>query len=102
MSRSFRHVFGAGYAWRYITEEGIQKIADTFKNRKEEDKFSKIVDIQEIVKNDYNISPSRYIQTHNAETYRPIGEIVEELMELVKDAIVIDDELKSILVKPGF
>ncbi len=29
--------------------------------------------------NDYNISPSRYIHTSDAETYRPIAEIVADL-----------------------
>lgn len=95
-------IFEKGDPKNYITEEGINKIANTFKNWREEDKFSKIIDKEEIVKNDYNISPSRYIQTNDAETYRPIGEIVEELMELEKEAKEIDGELKSILSKLGF
>lgn len=35
---------------------------------------------EEIVKNDYNISPSRYIRTADEEEYRPMSEIVEELL----------------------
>ena len=45
----------------------------------EEEKLSCIVDHVELKKNDYNISPSRYIHTSDAETYRPLAEIVEEL-----------------------
>jgi len=41
-----------------------------------QDKLSRIVRFEELKKNDYNISPSRYIHTGDAETYRPIGEIV--------------------------
>jgi len=56
---------------------------------------------EEIVKNDYNISPSRYIQITDAETYRPIGEIVEELKTLEEEAKEIDGELKGILKRLG-
>ena len=57
---------------------------------KEEDKLSRIVELAEITKNDYNISPSRYIHTSDAETYRPIGEIVEELRTIEEEAREVD------------
>ena len=94
--------FVKGDPKNYIDENGIEKIAETFLNRKEEEKFSKIVTKEEIIKNDYNISPSRYIQTNDAEIYRPIGEIVDEFNELETEAKEIDNELKTILNKIGF
>ncbi len=39
------------------------------------------------------------IQITNAETYRPVGEIVEELKALEGETAGIDDELKEILEK---
>jgi len=75
--------------------------SETFKKFKDIDKFSRLVSKEEIVKNDYNISPSRYIQITDAETYRPIGEIVEELNTLEEEAAAIDTELKTILKKLG-
>ena len=62
--------------------EGQIEIGDTFIKWQEEEKFSHIVEKVEIVKNDYNISPSRYIHTGDIEEYRPIAEIVEELETL--------------------
>jgi len=94
--------FVKGDPKNYIDEGGIEKIADTFLNRKEEEKFSKIVKKEDIIKNDYNISPSRYIQTTDAEVYRPIAEIIDELKELETEAKEIDEELKSILNKIGY
>lgn len=88
--------FEKGDPKNYITEEGIEKIAITFIKFKEIEKFSRLVGKDEIVKNDYNISPSRYIQITDAETYRPIDEIVEELKALEEDALGIDGELKGI------
>ena len=86
----------------YIPDDGIERIAKTFNKWKEIEKFSRIVDKEEIVKNDYNISPSRYIHVSDEEEYRPIGEIVDELFELEEESKGIDKELKKILKKVGF
>ena len=57
---------------------------------------------EEVARNDYNISPSRYIHTAEGEEYRPIAEIVEELNALEEEARETDKALKSILKKLGF
>jgi type I restriction enzyme M protein len=93
--------FEKGDPKNYIPSASIDKIADYYKAFKEEEKFSRLVSKEEIVKNDYNISPSRYIQITDAETYRPIGEIVEELKSLEEEATAIDTELKTIFQKLG-
>lgn len=95
-------VFEKGNPKNYISDDGIQQIADTLKSWKVKDKFSKVVDLAELKKNDYNISPSRYIHTSDAETYRPIAEIVQELEALELEAKETDKELKKILGKMGF
>ena len=53
----------------------------------------------EIVNNDYNISPSRYIYTADAEEYRPIGEIVAELDALEIEAEETNTVLRAVLKK---
>lgn len=93
--------FEKGDPKNYITFEGIERIAETYKAFKEEEKIARLVSKEEIVKNDYNISPSRYIQVNDAETYRPLGEIVEELQMLEEEAIAIDTEVKTILERFG-
>ena len=94
-------VFAKGDPKNYIPEDGIERIASTFLGWKEEDKFSRSVDRAEIVKNDYNISPSRYIHTGEAETYRPIAEIVAELDAIEAEARETDTALRAILEKIG-
>lgn len=93
--------FVKGDPKNYITAEGIERIAETYKAFKKEEKFARLVSKEEIVKNDYNISPSRYIQVNYAETYRPLGDIVVELQTLEEEAIAIDAEVKTILEKLG-
>ena len=84
-----------------LFRSGIRRIADTLIGWKEEEKLSRIVDHAELKKNDYNISPSRYIHTSDAETYRPIAEIVEELRAVEAEARETDNALKEILEKLG-
>jgi type I restriction enzyme M protein len=74
---------------------------DIFKSWREEEKFSRIVTRDEIAKNDFNISPSRYIHTGQADEYRPIAEIVEELETLEEEAVATNKALKSILAQFG-
>lgn len=85
----------------YITDAGMARIAETYNAFQPADKFARLVDKAEIVKNDYNISPSRYIQITEAETYRPIAEIVDELTALEEEAAEIDADVKGILQKLG-
>jgi len=94
-------IFEKGDPKNFIPDTGIQRIADTLIGWKEEDKVSRIVDLAELKKNDYNISPSRYIHTADAETYRPIAEIVEELKVIEGEAKETDKALSKILKQLG-
>jgi type I restriction enzyme M protein len=91
--------FAKGDPKNYIPDDAILRIAETFKSWCEEEKFSHIVARDEIAKNDFNISPSRYIHTGAAEEYRPIAEIVEELEALDDEARITDTDLKGILAR---
>lgn len=91
--------FVKGDPKNYLPEEAVTRIADTFLEWKEIEKFSRIVGTDEIAKNDFNISPSRYLHTGAADEYRPLTEIVEELDELEEEARETDKTLKAILTK---
>ena len=91
--------FAKGDPKNYIPEEAIKRIADTFKAWREVEKYSRIVTREEIAKNDFNISPSRYIHTGAGEEYRSIVEIVEELNALDEEAKETDRSLRAVLEK---
>lgn len=94
--------FEKGAPKNFIPISGQQKIVDVFKKWKEVEKISKIVTTNEVVTNDYNISPNRYIHNAEAIEYRPIGEIIEELLVNEDTVKKTDVELKSILKKIGY
>lgn len=81
----------------FIPNEGIKRIVDTLIGSNEEDKLSRIVGHAVFNKNEYRISPSRYIHTSNAETYRPIAVIVEELKGMEANTSETDQVYKTIL-----
>jgi len=93
--------FEKGDPKNYITDEGIARIAEIFKSWREVDKFSRIVSRDEIAKNDYNISPSRYIHTGEGEEYRSIAEIADELETLEAEAQETNALLRKILTAFG-
>jgi type I restriction enzyme M protein len=94
--------FSKGQPKNFIPEENQNRIVETYLNWKESEKFSKVIGVEEIIKNDYNLSPTRYIHTAEDEIYRPIGEILEELKELEGEAKEIDNDIKVIFKKLGY
>jgi type I restriction enzyme M protein len=94
-------VFEKGDPKNYIPDAGIERIAQTFIEWREEEKFCLIVDRAEIQKYDYNISPSRYIHTGDADEYRSISTILEELELLENEASNASKEIKLILKRIG-
>jgi type I restriction enzyme M protein len=85
----------------FIPPAGIERIATAFKTWQEEDKFAKVVTREQVAKEDYNISPSRYIHVGDAETHRPITEILVELEELDAEAVAANAVLRQVLGKLG-
>jgi type I restriction enzyme M protein len=94
-------VFEKGDPKNVIPKAGIERIASTLIAWSVEDKFSRIVNQEELAKNDFNISPSRYIHTSDAETYRPIAEIVKDLDAIEAEAQEADRALREILRRLG-
>ena len=96
--------FEKGDPKNFIPDDAVLRIADTFKAWREVEKYSRIVPHDEIVKHDYNISPSRYVHTGAAEEYRPIAEIADELYGpdgLEEEAAKTNDALKKLLQSLG-
>lgn len=92
-SREFRK----GDPKNYITDDGIACIAETFNAWREVDKYSLIVNSNEIAKNDYNISPSRYIQTGEWGRHRSILDIRGNLEQHDAAAQSVNRELEVYL-----
>jgi type I restriction enzyme M protein len=67
-----------------LLQEHIDKIVDTYRNRTEEDKFSKRIPLEVIAENDYNLNIPRYVDTFEAEEQIDIDAIAKEIKALDK------------------
>jgi len=91
--------FEKGRPKNFIPDDKIEKIAKVFHDWKSIDKFTKIITNEEVEKNDYNLSPSRYVGNGKEEEYRDIDEILVELAELEEEREKTDKELNEIMRK---
>jgi type I restriction enzyme M protein len=91
--------FVKGDPKNYLPETAIIRIADAFNEWKEAEKYSRVVSREEIAKNDYNISPSRYVHTGAADQYRTLSEIMDEIETLEEESDETNAALKDILAK---
>jgi type I restriction enzyme M protein len=66
---------------------------------KPEDGFVGIVDNNEIAKNDFNLSPSRYLINGTTDIFRGVAAIVKDLKSIEDEAEMINRELKKVLVQ---
>ena len=71
--------FEKGKRQNQLTEEHIQKIVETYRLRNEEERFSRRVEMDEIVSNDYNLNISRYVSTAIAEAEVDLGQTHDDL-----------------------
>ncbi len=60
----------------------IQKIVETYKFRKEETRYSRLVSMDEIEKNDYNLNISRYGSTSTSDEIIDLKAVNDELIKI--------------------
>ncbi len=94
--------FAKGRPKNYLTERNIEKVERVCKSWEEIGGFSKIISNQEAARNDYNLSPSRYVATDEREEPLPIEEALVELEQVKEEGKEIDRELNQILKKLRF
>ncbi len=93
--------FAKGEPKNFLPEQAINRIANAFSTWSEQDKYSRVVSREEVAKNDFNISPSRYIHTGVNEEYRPLGDLLQELDDLEVEARETFTAFRAAMVKIG-
>lgn len=78
-----------------LRESDIDKIIDTYRNRHEEEKYSKKVLLTEIAANDYNINITKYVDTFEAEETIDIPSISQKLKALNKEIETTDKTIEA-------
>lgn len=84
-----------------LRAEDIDKIIDTYRNRKEEDKYSKKALLQLIAENDYNLNIPRYVDTFEAEDSIDIESLATEIVDLNKQMAETDKTIAAFCKELG-
>lgn len=90
-------LFAKGRPKNYLADEHIQTIARLYHEWKAETGLSAIISTDEAARNDYNLSPSRYVATNHAEDVLPLEEAVVLMQEAEEERAEADRKLNEVL-----
>lgn len=93
--------FKAAKAQNILAEENIEKIFNTYKNRKEIEKFSRKVKFDEIKENNYNLNITRYVDTFLEEESVDIKANLKELTDLEPQIVKLEKQMFEYLKELG-
>lgn len=91
--------FTPGKAQNILEEKHADKIVDTYANRKEIDKFSRLVKPDEIKENDYNLNITRYVDTFEEEEPVDIVATIAEIKKIDPELRKLEEEMEGYLKK---
>lgn len=84
-----------------LREEHIDKIIDTFRNRKVIEKYSHLATLKEVEENDYNLNIPRYVDTFEAEEEIDIAAVMAEIKYLEAKRAELDKEIEGYFKELG-
>lgn len=93
--------FKSGKAQNILTDENIEKIYNTYNDRKEIEKFSRRVMPDEIIENEYNFNITRYVDTFIEEEPIDIQANLRELAKLEPELQKLEKQMHEYLKKLG-
>mgnify|MGYP000055316163 FL=1 len=84
-----------------LRPQHIKKIVDTYRERKEIEKYSHLATLQEVAENDYNLNIPRYVDTFEEEEPIDIHAVMKEIKELEAKRADLDKEIEGYLKELG-
>ncbi len=77
-----------------LRNSDIDKIINTFSERKTEDKYSYMASLDEIKENDFNLNIPRYVDTFEEEDEIDLEEVANKIIDLDKESKSLDEKIK--------
>lgn len=93
--------FEKGKRQNRLNQDHINKIVDTYQFRKEEERYSRRVPLEEIKANDYNLNISRYISTAVPEEKIDLAAVNSQLVDLEQEIAKARDTHNAFLKELG-
>ncbi|MBS9775044.1 MAG: type I restriction-modification system subunit M [Tenacibaculum sp.] len=84
-----------------LTDENIQSILDTYILREDKEYIAKVVDIEDISKENYNLSVNTYVEQEDTREVIDIKEVHRELREIEEKQNILRERIKEIIKDLG-
>ncbi|MCL0058446.1 type I restriction-modification system subunit M [Dehalococcoidia bacterium] len=95
------NLYEKGRPKNFLPESSIERISNLYLGWEEENGVSKVVAKEEVIKNDYNISPSRYVAQNGIDDTLPLDDAVVQLKEAEEERRETDAKLREVLSRLG-
>ena len=82
-----------------LTPENMDRIVNTYAERKEDEHFSYLAAYDEVVENDYNLSVSTYVEAEDTREKVDIAQLNAEIREIVAREQILRDEIDQIITE---
>ncbi len=93
--------FEKGEPKNILTDEGINEATADYQEWKSREKLSSIITLEDARKNDYNLSPSLFVDVGGKIEHRPIQEILADLGDARITREKADEVLENLLIQLG-
>lgn len=94
-------LFFKGRPKNEMTEEHVARVAEVYERWQAAEGLAAVISTEEAARNDYNLSPSRYVAQNGQEEVLPLEEAVVLLREAEEEREQIDHSLDAILSQLG-
>ena len=93
--------FEKGKNQNHLTDEDVDKIIETYRNRETIDKFSYVASLDEIKENDYNLNIPRYVDTFEEEEPIDLDQVQQQLKDIDQEIADVEAEINEYLKELG-
>jgi type I restriction enzyme M protein len=93
--------FKTGRAQNELLPEHVERIYGWYRDYKDVDGTAKLVTLDEIASNDYNLNIPRYVEQKNEQDVLTVEQAMEQLRESATAAFAAEDRLIGILKREG-
>ncbi|WMZ76710.1 type I restriction-modification system subunit M [Staphylococcus pseudintermedius] len=95
------NAFEKGKNQNHLTDEHVDKIINTYKNRATIDKYSYAATLLEIEDNDYNLNIPRYVDTFEEEAPIDLDQVQQDIANIDNDIAQIEQDIEGYLKELG-
>jgi type I restriction enzyme M protein len=95
-------LYEKGRPKNFLPDDSINKICEIYHSWKIEEGLSAVATNEELIHNDFNLSPSRYISINGADSTLPLDDAVVLLKEAKEEQEKTNEDLTKVLKALGF